>query len=381
MSLTRNLYVMDEVISALQTCLRSNNGRALFWFWELVVSLESQAAKEAAITAWLLWGGGNDPALLTLPPPTTIATTYPLMIRIQNAIQAAGSLNAHRFLTEAAGLSEPPPLPTTITPTSDPTPVMPPNDDDPDYAPPIWTGLQAAINAKSRKVAAWYLQSAAATLCADTVWLFLTALTPSTDPLLKMAIRLLQKTATPHTDSQLLAQMNAVFLLCNPTAALPPPTATTIKPTAMAIRDWDTWTATTGRRAARVHAIPTAALHSGTTRGSLSAAYTNVGEVRDPVPALLQSSCQFWRSTLAAAGATYDPTTDAACFPDDDALEAFYSTYFADDIPDEWSLVDQHKSHDQGCAESAPRAPLPLPLLDLTSGLTSTLAGLSMSDD
>ncbi len=59
--LTRNLYVMDEVVSSLQTSLRTNNGRALFWFWELAVSLEPQAAKDAAITAWLLWGGGTTP--------------------------------------------------------------------------------------------------------------------------------------------------------------------------------------------------------------------------------------------------------------------------------------------------------------------------------
>jgi hypothetical protein len=32
----------------------------------------------------------------------------------------------------------------------------------------------------------------------------------------------------------------------------------------------------------------------------------------------------------------------------DDAKEAFYSTYFPDDIPDEWSLADQKKSHGAG---------------------------------
>ncbi len=32
-------------------------------------------------------------------------------------------------------------------------------------------------------------------------------------------------------------------------------------------------------------------------------------------------------------------------FPDDDSEEAFYSTYFPNDLPDEWSLAEQMKSH------------------------------------
>ena len=36
----------------------------------------------------------------------------------------------------------------------------------------------------------------------------------------------------------------------------------------------------------------------------------------------------------------------------DDELEAFYGTYFPDDIPDEWSLVDQKKSHGPGVLRS-----------------------------
>jgi hypothetical protein len=66
----------------------------------------------------------------------------------------------------------------------------------------------------------------------------------------------------------------------------------------------------------------------------------------------------------AALQTHYDSDRDHLAFPDDDVLEAFYSTYFPDDIPDEWSLVDQQKSHGVGCAETAPPAPLPLPMLD-----------------
>lgn len=366
--LTRNLYSMDEVVSALQISLRSGNGRAFFWLWELAVSLESPAALTAAHDAWLLWGGGHDPFLLTLRPPDTAAAAHTLMWRVQNAIQAAGSLNAQRLLTETADLESPPPLQpltpaiTPIPPLPLPLPPPPENDDDPDYGPHLWTALCRAVQFHSRRNACWYLHAANAALCADTVWLFLHALVPLTatpppqQPLLATALTTLQRHATPHPESQLLHQAAALLILCDPTTTaltpLPKPPAA-----ALSCREWDTWTARVGRRAARLHSIPPAALHQATTRGAISAAYTNVGELRDPGPALL-TGCRFWREATAAAGAIYDPDADVLRFPDDDVLEFFYSTYFPDDIPDEWSLADQHKSHGTGCAETAPPPPI-----------------------
>lgn len=358
--LTRNLYSMDEVVSALQISLRSGNGRAFFWLWELAVSLEAPAALATAHDAWLLWGGGYDPFLLTLPVPTIGPAAHTLMWRVQNAIQAAGSLNAQRLLAETADLEEPPPLvpqPQSAQPLP-PTPPSPPppdNDDDPDYGPPLWTALHRAVQTQSRRTALWYLQAATAALCPDTIWLFLTTLA-APNPLLKTAITTIYRHATPHPESQLLHQVTALLILCDPTpTVLTPPQ----KPPASTLvcRDWDTWMARVGRRAARVHAIPPSALHQGTTRGALSAAYTNVGELRDPGPALL-TGCSFWQTATAAAGAVYDPTADTLRFPDDDALETFYERHFPDDIPDEWSLADQYKSHGPGCAETAPPPPM-----------------------
>lgn len=64
MPLTRNLYEMDEVISALQVCLHEGDDQALFWLWELVVSKEETAAL-AAIEEIVMWLG--DPQLLNGP--------------------------------------------------------------------------------------------------------------------------------------------------------------------------------------------------------------------------------------------------------------------------------------------------------------------------
>jgi hypothetical protein len=355
--LTRNLYSMDEVVSALQISLRSGNGRAFFWLWELANSLEADTALRASLDAWLLWGGGYDPFLLTLPAPTTGPAAHILMWRVQNAIQAAGSLNAQRLLALTADLAVPPPLviQSPIEPPLPSPPPPPPNDDDPDYGPPLWTALFQAVQTHSRRTAFWYLHAATAALCADTVWLFLTAMA-APHPLLKFALTTLRRHASPHPESQLLHQAAALLILCDPTPAVLTPAP---KPpsTALACRDWDSWTAHVGRRSGRVHAIPPSALHRATSRGSLPAAYTNVGELRDPTPALL-SGCRFWRTATAAAGALYDADADALRFPDDDALESFYARFFPDDIPDEWSLADQYKSHGPGCAETAPIAPV-----------------------
>jgi len=38
-------------------------------------------------------------------------------------------------------------------------------------------------------------------------------------------------------------------------------------------------------------------------------------------------------------------------FPDDDDEEAFYGLYFPNDLPDEWSLAEQMKSHGLAAAE------------------------------
>jgi hypothetical protein len=64
--------------------------------------------------------------------------------------------------------------------------------------------------------------------------------------------------------------------------------------------------------------------------------------------------------------------TGAVQFLDDDSLEKFYELYFPDDIPDEWSTVDQQKSHGRGCLEKA--TPSPLPELAIREEMVSVMA-------
>ena len=353
MPLTRNLYEIDEVVSALQICLRNGWSRGLFWLWELVISEEQTLATNTMTECWIRWGGGHDPQLLSLEAGPE------RWVRTAAAIRAAGSLTAERL------------LPMTITPVRPsvtPKPkthavaerrktraaafvasLEPDETPTPEESANFWISFDSACRQGSRSDALWLLQ--AAPLSTDALWsaLRIAARGPHTAD----CIALLQQQATP-TD-QLLFQVAATLHLCIPTAERSiVPVKTTREQ-----GQWTTWTANVSTRKAREHAIPPDALHQGTTRGAMSSKYTNIGDIREPV-ATLAEGCAFWQKALAAAGIETDADTGSMVFPDDEALEAFYDRHFPNDIPDEWSKSDQEKSHGRGCQETAPPAPLPV---------------------
>jgi hypothetical protein len=75
-----------------------------------------------------------------------------------------------------------------------------------------------------------------------------------------------------------------------------------------------------------------------------------------PVLVLEDTTSAYWKQ----AAAKYKIALDSAgnlCFPDDAAIEDFYTTYFPDDIPDEWSEQERQKSHGQPCIPAANKNP------------------------
>ena len=57
----------------------------------------------------------------------------------------------------------------------------------------------------------------------------------------------------------------------------------------------------------------------------------------------LKNGTSFWRNVLDSSSIRIG---EELVFPnDDDAVESFYTTYFPDDIPDEWSIQERQKSH------------------------------------
>jgi len=350
--LTRHLYEIDEVVAALQLCLRNGWTRAIFWVWELVVSDEYERALTTIHESWLRWGG-QDPMLLAVRPPTAEAWIA-LILRTMAAIRV--SPNATDCLEQAAKAEW---RPSVTPPTTAKNAkwraggrifAAATNEIDATDAANWWISLDSACRQGSRRDAFWLLQAAIPVLSADAIWTALT--TVIAERACGDAIRLISASATAHPEQQALAQGAAILLLCSRSAE----PIQEFKPHTVQVRDWATWTENIGRRAARVHAIPAEALHAGTTRGAMSRKYTNIDEVRDPIP-LLAQGCEWWRCAVELHGIREDTESGTLAFPSDDVLEDFVDGHFPDDIPDEWSKADQQKSHGQGCAESAPPAP------------------------
>jgi hypothetical protein len=102
----------------------------------------------------------------------------------------------------------------------------------------------------------------------------------------------------------------------------------------------DEWSSLEGRRERRIFAIRAEACFIGTKRGEMSRDTSNLGEIREPLTALHGSP--YW-DTIAEEFGGWKPI-----YKQDASKEAFYELYFPDDIPDEWSLADQEKSHGRG---------------------------------
>jgi hypothetical protein len=388
MPLTRHLYELDEVVSALQVCLRNRYGRAVFWLWELIASDETDLALTTIRDIWLRIGGGYDPTIASMSPKTP-EDWIALVLRVMEASKAASSCTAEKLLAKTATATErrmvtPPPRNSraasrrrersaTFVASLDPAETL-----DHDHAADWWICLDASCRQGAISDAVWLLQAVQSPLSADAIWSAL-RIASRGGPATAAAIQTLQDAATPHPTSQILHQTAAILLLCCRTG--PRNETMLVTPTVHVghyMRDWTAWTAVIGRRAARIHAIPAEALHSGTTRGALDARFTNVPDLREPVP-ILTEGCRWWCKTVRAAGAVEDKDMDTLYFPDDDVYEAFMDTYFPDDIPDEWSLQEQQKSHGRGCASTAPPAPAAIPIREEVHEHIDWMIGIGIS--
>jgi hypothetical protein len=361
MPLTRHLYESDEVVAALQLSLRSatqgDTTAALFWTHELVVSDEAPLALQILRATWLRWGAPHDHYILTLDLSPS------LCLRVAAACAAARGAAPIDLLNAAAAAAIPPPgNQLTVTKRQQEARQLRANAfaaaaaDTGEIEMPTagawWLAFEGAIRTASYAAAIWYLQWAQPLLCANTIWAAIAATTASHRPI----IAAFRDAATAHPTCQILHQTAAVLFLARYAQEIPPSIMLDATTLSMTEAQWVTWDHMTGRRAGRVLAIPAAALHAGTTRGALSAAYTNIDDCRNPLT-LLPQACRFWRGAVALAGMTINPDREDAEFPSDDHLEAFHATHFPDDLPDEWSTADQQKSHGRGCAEAAPPDP------------------------
>jgi len=364
--LSRNLYEIDEVKSALQVCLRRQSWRALFWLWELVVSEEIEEAKSVLRDTWLMWGAPYDIALLQDIDAADVdsgSQSISLVRRIMEACGNASDLSAIRFLNDQE----------TTTHRKDWTTQAPSKSaakrrrerstqfvaslDSEDITEKdailFWIGMDSAIRRGLRRDAFWFLQAAQPVLSANAIWsaLKIAARGPNAGTI----IQSLETHASRNQTSQILHQAAAVLFLCVRVSNRDQLRTPTFPENKILLGDWHTWTSQTNTRAARIHAIPPEALHTGTTRGQISTKYTNIADIREPIPLLLEG-CAWWRRIVTEIGIR-EEQDGTLVFPSDDSMEQLADTYFPDDIPDEWSSADQQKSHGRGVAESAPSEP------------------------
>jgi hypothetical protein len=307
MTLTRNLYEMDEVVAALQQGLRDGSPDTHFWLWELLVSKEEGVANNALDDAWL-WSGHSDPLTLALGPqkfavvraacyPAIAVANTPAQRREQRITQFTQTLPAHLY-TEGAE---------------------------------FWVSLDSACRRYAKAEAVGILRNSRLQPTAIWTALRIAARGPAAPYVRDMCDRLEKAGADPTS---------IILILCEPASSQFHLLESDI--CSHIVRDWTVWNTLCGRREVR-RPIPAAALHKGTTRGSMSSKYTNIADVREPLW-LLPNACRWWREVYV----TYTPETH----------DDFHDKYFPDDIPDEWSATDQQMSHGQGCAETAPPAPI-----------------------
>jgi hypothetical protein len=326
MPLTRNLYEIDEVSAALQHSLSQKN-QSQFWLWELLRSEEDPLP--ALHYSWLMWGGGYDPYLLT-ERPSNDASWFALLNRIEHAISLA--LNQGDTLAHFLSLPE---SSDTETVTDDHRTLRKHKALQFSGDPEAWLALDFACRHHRSEVAIRCLQ----TLDAESkTWEALT-LASRDIPLTLM----LEAASDQHPLYVSMYQAVTAQLLCLKTADRKKRVESQSYVTPVC--KWSTYDKTNGRRAGRLFSIPIEALTPQTTRGRIAAKYTNIADIREPVP-LLGEGCAFWKRILTESGVTIDDGSVA--FPSDDCYEAFMERYFPDDIPDEWSAADQQKSHGRG---------------------------------
>lgn len=105
------------------------------------------------------------------------------------------------------------------------------------------------------------------------------------------------------------------------------------------------WESLVGRRGRRLYSPNRSCFYLETRRGRMSYRHSTINELRqladmrEAYP--LMMDCRYWSELFDEIQLVYGPCEDAI-------WEAFCERAFPDDVPDEWSLEDQLKSHGEG---------------------------------
>lgn len=307
MALTKNYYVAEEVRAALSyACKERRQADAVFWCQELVVSNMGAEALETLYDCWL-WTYGPCRIHWLWAAQVTEEDRLPRLAQTLAALERdAQDSSMWVILRETKGqpdrvVGEKPTGATLAT-------------------------YFTACCQQSKTAAAWW---AAAQLGLDETVRLATAVWPERALWLRTVLACGLPEKARHCLIACCASMWPAAWEAS-VRALPRPAVIPYGPS------------TKGQRACRSLAIPRICLYGITARGRMRQTESTAGALRDIEPSLVGP---YWDSVLGV----YKRTADGhIIWPSDAALEAFYAKHFPDDIPDEWSLADQEKSHGAG---------------------------------
>lgn len=135
-------------------------------------------------------------------------------------------------------------------------------------------------------------------------------------------------------------EVRALWVLVTSWKIVKKTTTTVIEPPQNILDSIQQWKDVEGRRVRRIYEIRSEAIQYGTERSFAPNTSENLKELREPQRGL--EGTPFWETVAEDMGGWKRIRRN------DDIKESFYDLYFPDDIPDEWSLADQRKSHGYG---------------------------------
>ena len=347
MPLSRHFYSLDEVQAALlYTTSHNTPAEALFWCQELVMSGSISEAISTLFQSWLWHTGPTrlqwlvnvwQSSLITeeLSEDDILLATYRLAAIPQN--QRDNSLWNILVLT----MENPSKMPDRVTRK---TPKV--LDKEIDDKKELYF-IRAMFQGKARS--AWWISQY---LDEDRVWMlldwFLNNVYSTFKEQYKVCFLALQSyellLGYKSAEYDIIVRCAAINMMCIPLKRQE--LSFKVEPeidvrTAQMLNELEL---SIGRRDRRVHKIPTACLYGITARGRSQWTQKNYIQLYNVEKYLI--GCPFWDEVLSEYANVLD--SGVIQWHSDDVMEQFYNKYFPDDIPDEWSLLDQQKSHGDG---------------------------------
>lgn len=332
--LTRHLYRCDEVSAALMSSIQKGRAKeAAFWTQELIDSGLIDELWRSLITVWMWWFGVGRLELIRqlfiLQEADELSDDDLVQLSVQMANSKRTGRDGSVFALLILGLTDSRQVDRVGNPKGAALVLQ-----ERGWSPLEQTFIRACFQGKTRL--AWNLIKGT---WSDETWTLLHIIQnkKAGSSTLRQVLEGLQKNCTetmawPARACALAAVCLTPDQLTSSLYALP-----TGLPTEIAT-ERQTWKENEGRRSRRVFEIPSDCLMYITDRGrTMTYQEDNLAELRS-LPSDVLRGCPFWDEQYEE----HKPDES------DEGEEAFWSANFPDDIPDEWSLGDQKKSHGTG---------------------------------